>query len=251
MFNWIPRAALAATFALAASAAASPAFAQPTHVMVRARSLDAKFIGAHTGGVELVFSNSRTGAVLARGLITGGTGDTPRIMQTPQTRGVDLSDATTAGFDAVLDLSEPTLVKVEARGPMGRPASAISVSSMMWILPGHDVTGDGWVLTFPGLAIEPTAAKSPAGLSVSANVTMMCGCPISPGGVWDAARFTVEAQLLDKGATIARMPLSYGGKASLFNGEFTGVKPGHYVLRIIAAEAGAPNTGVVEQAVDF
>jgi len=43
-----------------------PALAQPTHVMVRALALDAKFIGDHTGGADITLTDARTGKVLAR-----------------------------------------------------------------------------------------------------------------------------------------------------------------------------------------
>ena len=45
----------------------------------------------------------------------------------------------------MLDIDKPTLVKAEARGPLGRPGAEITVSSMMWIIPGRNVLGDGWV----------------------------------------------------------------------------------------------------------
>ncbi len=241
---------IASAVSLLTVCAPASAQAETTHVMIRAKSLDAKFIGAHTGGVEVTLSNARTGALLSRGLITGGTGDTPRIMQAPRSRDGAISDAATAGFDAVLDLAEPTLVRAEAKGPLGRPASVITVTSMMWILPGHDVAGDGWELTFPGLVIEPAVSKGPSTLTVSANVTMMCGCPISPGGVWDAGRFSVDAVVLDHGKMVGKSALSYAGKASQFAADLPPLKPGHYTLRLVASEAGTPNVGVVEQPLD-
>ena len=165
-------------FALAAALtlAASSALAEPTHVMVRAQAQDAKFIGDHMGGVQVTLTDARTGKVLAKGLTKGGTGDTPRIMKTPRTRGLGLTDPSAAGFEAVLDLKKPTLVRADAVGPVGKPDSAIKVSSTQWILPGRDIVGDGWVLNFPGLVIEPTTSVSPDGaLRISAKVSLMCG----------------------------------------------------------------------------
>ena len=170
-------------FALAAALtlAASSALAEPTHVMVRAQAQDAKFIGDHMGGVQVTLTDARTGKVLAKGLTKGGTGDTPRIMKTPRTRGMGLTDPSAAGFEAVLDLKKPTLVRADAVGPVGKPDSAIKVSSTQWILPGRDIVGDGWVLNFPGLVIEPTTSVSPDGaLRISAKVSLMCGSRLSP-----------------------------------------------------------------------
>ncbi|WP_426009975.1 hypothetical protein [Caulobacter sp. DWR2-3-1b2] len=116
---------------LAASLAflASAALAEPTRAMVRAQAHDAKFIGDHMGGVQVTLVDARTGVVLAKGLTKGGAGDTPLIMKTPRTRGMSIAGPSSAGFEAVLDLKQPTLGRVEAVGPVGKPAAAIKVSS--------------------------------------------------------------------------------------------------------------------------
>ena len=244
------RAALALVV-LSLAASWMPANAEPTRVVVRARSLDAKFIGTHMGGVSVVLTDASTGKVLAKGEVAGGTGDTAKIMQTPSNRFGVISDAETAGFEAVLDIATPTLVKAEARGPLGRPGAAITVSSMMWIIPGRDVVGDGWVLTFPGLAIEAKVARE-AGRApvITANVTMMCGCPITPGGLWDSNDVTVEAMLLKGESVVARTTLDYAGTASEFAGDLPKAGPGHFILRVIAASKKTPNVGVVDQPLD-
>lgn len=235
--------ALAATLTLASSAA----LAEPTHVMVRAQAQDAKFIGDHMGGVQITLSDARTGVVLAKGLTKGGTGDTPRIMKTPRTRGMSLTDSSAAGFEAVLDLKKPTLVRVDAVGPVGKPDSAIKVSSTQWILPGRDIGGDGWVLNFPGLVIEPTTTVSPDGaLRISAKVSLMCGCPIEPGGIWNADSYKVEAHLVQGTRDVAMAVLTYAGQPSQFSGALAHAPAGHYRLRLIAVDATTSNVGVVE-----
>ena len=239
---------LAATLA----ALAATAQAEPTHVMVRAQSLDAKFIGTHMGGVRVVLRDAATGSVLAKGITSGGTGDTAAIMKAPRTRGAPIAGGDTAGFDAVLDIARPTLVSVEAFGPIGKPAASIKVASSLWVIPGRDVGGDGWVLTFPGLVVDPSVQPAPdGGLEVSAKVTLMCGCPIEPGGIWDAANYRVEANLLRGGRVVARTPLAYAGQASQFSGLLAGAAPGRYVLRVVATDAKSPNAGVVEQKVEI
>ena len=226
---------------------ASSALAEPTHVMVRAQAQDAKFIGDHMGGVQITLTNARTGAVLAKGLTKGGTGDTPRIMKTPRTRGMSLADPSAAGFEAILDLKQPTLVRVEAVGPVGKPGASIKVSSTQWILPGRDIVGDGWVLDFPGLVIEPTATIAPGGaLKISAKVSLMCGCPIEPGGIWNADTYRVEAHLLKGDRDIATTVLTYAGQPSQFSGALANAPAGRYRLRLVAADATTSNTGVVE-----
>lgn len=235
--------ALAATLTLAGSAA----LAEPTHVMVRAQAQDAKFIGDHMGGVQITLSDARTGVVLAMGLTKGGTGDTPLIMKTPRMRGMGLTDPSAAGFEAVLDLKKPTLVRVDAVGPVGKPDSAIKVSSTQWILPGRDIVGDGWVLNFPGLVIEPTTTVSPDGaLRISAKVSLMCGCPIEPGGIWNADTYKVEAHLMQGDRDVATTVLTYAGQPSQFSGTLAHAPVGRYRLRLIAADATTSNVGVVE-----
>jgi hypothetical protein len=224
------------------------AAAEPTHLMIRAQAMDAKFIGDQMGGVQVTLSDARTGRVLARGVTQGATGDTGRIMRTPRARGTQLTEASTAGFDAVVDIDSPTLVQAEAIGPAGKAASKIRVTSQLWVLPGRDVAGDGWVLSFPGLVIEPDLAQLSANApKLSAKISLMCGCPIEPGGLWNAENYVVEAQLLRGNAIIARTPLTYAGKASLFAGSFPqAARPGRYRLRVIASDKITPNAGVWE-----
>lgn len=237
----------ALTLAALLALTAGSVLAEPTHVMVRGQALDAKFIGDHMGGIEVTLTDPK-GQVLAKGLAKGGTGDTGRIMKTPLVRGQAITDGTTSGFEAIIDLDQPTLVTATARGPMGKPGSAITVTSQMWVLPGKNVTGDGWILTFPGLVIEPRIEVKTGGeVVLAAHVSLMCGCPIEPGGLWDAARYSIEAQLIKGDRVIATAPLAYAGKTSEFAGTLQGTAPGHYRLRLVARDSGSANTGVVEQ----
>ncbi|OXE36664.1 MAG: hypothetical protein CGW95_06340 [Phenylobacterium zucineum] len=241
-----------AVFAIGFSLAWMSALAQPTHIMVRAQALDAKFIGDHTGGADIILTDARTGKVLAKGRTAGGTGDTGKIMKAPNRRGGGLTDAQTAGLDLVIDISAPTLVRAEAVGPQGRPASAIHVTSTSWIYPGHDITGDGWILTLPGLVVEPKVETGVNGiLAVLANVTLMCGCPIEAGGLWDSANYSVEATLIQGGKTLATTPLTFTGKTSQFAGQFAGQMPGRYTVRVTASDRTTINASVVEMPWDL
>jgi hypothetical protein len=234
-------------FAVAALVlAAGAAQAEPTRVTVRAQALDAKFIGTHMGGVKVTLRDAASGKVLAEGITTGGTGDTKRLVSEPRIRGAALAGDDVAGFTATLDLDRPTLVRAEAYGPVGKPAGAINVSSSMWLLPGRDVTGDGWILTFPGLVVEPTVTAAPGGLDLRAKVNLMCGCPIEAGGVWDAANYTVTARLLDGGREVAHTDLAYAGETSMFGGKLGGLKPGDYTLQLTAVDRGTVNVGVAD-----
>lgn len=226
---------------------AVPAGAEPTHVMIRALSEDAKFIGDHTGGVAVTLRDAATHTILSQGMIHGGTGDTDRIMTAPRTRGAALADAQTAGFDAVIDIARPTLVDVEARGPLAAQGSALTVRAQVWVTPGQPVIGDGLVLKFTGLLITPGVTRAADGsVHLGAKVMMLCGCPITPGGLWDEAHYRVTADLLADGAPVQHVTLHYAGTPSEFAADLPRPQGSHLTVRIIAVQSTAPNTGVVE-----
>jgi hypothetical protein len=163
-------------------AVAGAGWAAETRVMVRARTKDAKFLGTGMGGALVTIRRADTGAVLAEGLTSGGTGDTKRIMTEPHVRGARLTDPTTAGFEAKLDLAEPTFVTVEVSGPMGHPQSVAKATVQTWLIPGRHVTGDGLVVELPGFSVKVAAPRAQeavalgggkAQVPIAATVVMM------------------------------------------------------------------------------
>jgi hypothetical protein len=232
--------------------AATPAAAEPTHIVVRTIARDAKFIGDAMGGVEITLTDARSGKRLGRGLTAGGTGDTRRLIVEPRVRGKALATPEAARFETTIDIDRPTLVRAEARGPLGKPGAVITVASMMWLLPGQNLDGDGWVLELPGLVVEPAWTRGPDGaLQIAAKVTLMCGCPIEPGGHWDASQYEVRAVLLASGDRPAgEAALAFAGKPSSFAGTIPAPKAGRYRLRVTAHNAATGNTGVAETGLD-
>jgi hypothetical protein len=194
---------------IAALAAASPALALPTPVTVRVLSQGAKFIGTGMGGVDVVLADAATGAKLAEGRIEGGTGDTAKIMN-GSARGTPVGDANSAAFTATIDISEPKEIRVLIMGPMKPAGVAVSKVETRWLIPGQPVVGDGWVVDLPGLALT---ARRDAG-QVVADVSMLCGCPIAPGTLWDEKRFEVKAWV--GGSAV---PLKWAGQTGRFAGE--------------------------------
>jgi hypothetical protein len=180
----------------AAMALAGPAWAKPTEITVRVISRDAKFIGTSMGGVLVTLRDADTGELLARGKTRGGTGDTDRIMGAREP-GTFLSTPDAAKFSTTLDLDEPRRIEVTAYGPLAQRQGANRVSAVQWVVPGRDLTGgDGWVLEMPGFVVDALAPPAhvklsglPQAVTLRANVTMMCGCPVTPGGHWDANRY--------------------------------------------------------------
>jgi len=234
----------------------SPAavLAEATPITVRVISKDAKFIGSSMGGVQVVITDAASGRILAEGFTRGGTGDTGRIMKTAHTRPTRLATPDAAKFEAVIDIDRPTHVKVTATGPVAQQQAANTVSATQWVLPGRGVAaGDAWLLEMPGMVVDvlspPTHIKygeNPGTVPLTANVTMMCGCPLQPDGVpWDSDNYEVTAHVLRNGTAVEDVPLTYAGRTSQFSAAVqTAGKPGVYEVIVSAYDPRNGNTGI-------
>lgn len=228
--------------------------AEPTEVVIRVLAKDAKFIGTETGGAQVTLRDAKTNKVLAQGLTVGATGNTPRIITEPRQRRAVLSDETSAKIAFMLDLKRPTLISATAIGPMNDKDHAITASSQQWVIPGKSVNaGDAWVLELPGFLIDlvdkvPTSIKlkDVQKIPLNAKITMQCGCPITPGGLWDADKIEVGAIVHRGDTALPTVKLAYAGKASSFSGELELTEPGDYTVDLYAYEPGDGNTGVRE-----
>lgn len=234
-----------------ALAAPGTASAEPTNVIVRVLSKDAKFIGTSMGGMRITLRDAETGEMLATGLTVGTTGDTKRIMHENAGRRARLSDGDAAKFEATLDLDRPRLVEVEAFGPLAQRQAAQRVVSTQWVVPGRHVTGgDGWVLELPGFAVDvlapPAHVRIPGATAVDvrANVVTMCGCPVEPKGIWNADTYEVEAIVSRDGKQVARVPLAFAGETSQFAASVPVDAPGLYDVLVYAYDPATGNTGV-------
>jgi hypothetical protein len=227
--------------------ATAPATAEPTSVTVHAISQDAKFIGDSMGGVEVVLRNAKTGKQLAKGITAGDTGDTKKIMEAVG-RSPLRTTPEAAHYSTTLDISMPTLVRVELRGPLGRPLTMQIATSERWLVPGISaVAGNAWVLELPGLAIEVDGISTLTqgrSATLTAKVALMCGCPITDGGLWDAAEYEVISELRRKGQPTERTPLSFSAAPGQFTGTITPSFSGKGELWIIARNKRTGNTGV-------
>jgi hypothetical protein len=205
------------------------AAAEPTDLVIRVISEGGKFVGTSMGGVEIVVRDVRSGEMLARGRTAGSTGDTARIMAGGP-RGTPLADEASAAFRTRIDIDEPTLVEVEAYGPLAQPQAAVRVTAQRWIVPGRPATHQ-----------RGTASAS---VRLAANVALMCGCPIEPGGIWDAARYDVRATIRRDGRPAGEVRLSYGGRTGYFTGAFPADKAGAYLITVSAIDTRTGATGV-------
>lgn len=224
-----------------------------TKVIVRAKSKDAKFIGSSMGGARVVIRESETGALLREGFTSGGTGDTEKLMIEPIQRGVPLSDATAAKYETTLEIDRPTRITVEVSAPAAPLQSTARSSTEVWLIPGKDLTGDGIILEIPGFAVTLFSPQITEGfkltgekatIPIRANIVMMCGCPITPGGLWDADQYEVKALLRRNGKPLEPLPLAYANKKNTFEGALEVSQEGLYEITVYTYDPRTGNTGV-------
>lgn len=126
-----------------------------TRITVRVNSGDAKVIGSLVGGCRITIRNAVTGALLAQGLHVGGSGDTELIMKQPRRRRATVFGTEgTAAFVADLDLAEPTFVEIVAEGPLAFPQALQRASKTTWLLPAHDIVGEGILFELSGFIVD-------------------------------------------------------------------------------------------------
>ena len=233
---------------------AAPAFATPTEVVVRVISQDAKFVGDTMGGAEVILRDARSGVILAKGVTSGETGDTSRIMASSG-RSPQRATEVAAAFRTQIDLDRPTLIRVEIKGSLGAPDTMQRASSERWLVPGQSaIVGDGWVIELPGLAIkfasEPSTVFQRGTTSeLTAEVQLMCGCPITPGGLWDAADYEVSAELRRAGSVRERVELPFVAAPGRFKVSWMPQISGKFELVIVARNRATGNTGVLKRKV--
>jgi hypothetical protein len=249
---------VAGTFA--ALLVTSPIFGQTggteTKVMIRAVARDAKVIGTHVGGAKITVKDAATGQILAQGMQQGGTGDTDVIMKKPHTRGMALYNGGDAsGFLAVLHLDKPTVVEITAEGPLGNSQATQRSSKTMLLVPGEDVLGDGVLLEIHGFIVTPLApladAKLKAGspFEVRATVTMACGCPTEPDGLWDANKIRVVARLVRDGKVQSEIPMTYAGVQNTFHVDVPMTAAGPMELQVLALDPASANFGMTRESI--
>jgi hypothetical protein len=227
-----------------------------TKVMIHAIARDAKVIGTHVGGARITVRDTSTGEILAQGMQQGGTGDTNTIMKTPRTRGMAVySSGDASGFLAVLHLEKPTVVEISAEGPLGNAQATQRSSKTLLLVPGEDVLGEGILLEIHGFIVTPLAplqdAKVKAGspFEVRATVTMACGCPTEPDGLWDANKIHVVARLLRDGKVESEIPMTYAGVQNTFHADVPVTAAGPLELQVLAMDPASANFGMNREAI--
>lgn len=192
----------------------------------------------------MILRDAESGSILAEGITAGGTGNTDLIMQSTGRSPLRATDDA-AAFHATLDLVRPTLVELEVKGALGRSGSAVKVTAQRWMMPGVPMTaGDGWSIELPGLAVTPTASIEPEGLRITAKIEPMCGCPLTPGGLWNAADYEVEASLWLDGRQERKAGLEFATAPGGFVGTLPLPATGRYTLILFARNMVSGSSGL-------
>lgn len=235
-----------------------------TPIIVRAIASGGKFIGDLVGGFAVTVSIPSRSPVTFQS--AGSSGNTVDLMTQQRLRTdtlptnsdtVELPGTWAAAAQTTVDIDSPVLASITVVGPQNFRGQTATVTTTALLIPGVGLTGDskftnGLLVEIPGLLVQNLVAKSTANqLSVSAQVTMMCGCKIiDNNGIWISSDFVVMAEQLDaNGNVLAQSPMSYvpyqnaQSTPSLFTGSYAAMQ-GVVNVRVIAWQRSMANTGM-------
>jgi hypothetical protein len=86
---------------------------------------------------------------------------------------------------------------------------------------------------------------------VRATVTMACGCPTEPDGLWDANKIHVVARLLRDGKIQSEIPMTYAGVQNTFHADVPAAAAGPLELQVLSMDAASANFGMLKEAVSI
>jgi len=219
--------------------------AEPTQVMVRAKAVDAKYIGTSVGGVRVIVEDTETGEILDEGWINGDTGNTDTLIKNPVRRGQALTDDKTAGFLANVDIDAPRLLRFKLIGPYGYRQSLQEASVTSWIVPGKHLLGDGITLTMTGFIVDAWTQVLEGGkVEFYTKASLLCGCPITKDGHWKPDNYEAKAILMQNEEKVGEVPLQFTGPMGMFSGKTELQESGHYKAIIYLVDQTTGNVGV-------
>ncbi|HEV7239486.1 MAG TPA: hypothetical protein VGQ36_09620 [Thermoanaerobaculia bacterium] len=243
-----------------------------TSILIRVQARGGKFLGPDIGYSFITVRDVASGRILAQSTAAGDSGQLGTTLTPGVSTGVVLSapltpnwlsatqgtPSPTAGFLAMFDLDAPTLIEVSAAGTPNGVANQHRTSVTMWIWPGAQLTTEpGLVLELPGLNVQllsPNPSAPPpkgATITVTAWVTMMCGCKIADGGAWPTSEFQVNAWLVGPNGMVtlaSTLAIEKNASGQEIPSVFTGTLPypetsGAYQLVVAAIQPATSNAG--------
>jgi len=221
------------------------ALATETQIMIRAKAVDAKFIGSSVGGVKVVVEDAETNEILDTGWIQGGTGSTDTIIKNPITRGQMISNDKTAGFIANVDINSPRLLRFKLIAPYGYRQALQEATVTSWVIPGKDILGDGIILTMSGFIVDAWTRVLEGGkVEIYTKAALLCGCPIYPDGPWDPKNYEASAIIMKDGVNVTEIKLDFTGPIGLFSGNTTIKESGHFKAIVTLFDKDTGNVGV-------
>jgi len=125
----------------------------------------------------------------------------------------------------------------------------VKSTTQLWVIPGKDITGDGLVIELPGFTIDILSPQTHQSIGankeikIKANIVMMCGCPITKGGIWDADQYEVKAVISKDGKQEKTLDLTVLEQASTFSGKVN-LATGNYEILVYAFDPVSGNTGL-------
>lgn len=219
--------------------------AEPTQIMIRAKAVDAKYIGTSVGGVRVVVEDAETGEILDQGWINGNTGDTDTLIKNPIQRGQSLTTDKTAGFLADIDIDAPRLLRFKLIGPYGYRQALQEASVTSWVIPGKHILGDGITLTMTGFIVDAWTQVLEGGkVEFYTKASLLCGCPITKDGYWKPDNYEVKAILMQNETQIGEVPLKFTGPMGMFSGKTELKESGHYKAIVYLFDPTTGNVGV-------
>jgi hypothetical protein len=219
--------------------------AEPTQVMVRAKAVDAKYLGTSVGGVRVVVEDAETGEMLDEGWINGETGSTDTLIKNPIKRGQTLTDDKTAGFLANIDIDAPRLLRFKLIGPYAYRQSLQEASVTSWVVPGKHLLGDGITLTMTGFIVDAWTQVLEGGkVEFYTKASLLCGCPITKDGHWTPDNYEAKVILMQNEEKVGEIPLEFTGPMGMFSGKTTLSESGHYKAIVYLVDQTTGNVGV-------
>ncbi len=116
--------------------------------------------------------------------------------------------------------------------------------------------GEGVILDLNGFTVEIQQPSEDvfevevgASLDVRARVTMLCGCPTEPGGMWDSSGYEIVARLVRGIEIVAESPFEFSGTTSEYTASISTEAPGEYELQVLASDPAKGNFGIAVRTV--